>query len=141
MQPISQALYMLSKYLFISGQTVKLSSTGSKTRKEQMRWCYWDPQPIRTRLLEILPHPRQTCQTTYKSSQIKLFTLWKYGLPWLTSDDKWTTWKFSSNIELQITAVTATNFKPSAGKVTSHIDNLIDISQYSTLSRLFELLY
>ena len=73
------------------------------------------------------------------SSQLKSSTLWKQESQWLPSKDSWPTWSFSPTIEMQALAVTTTSFTPSATQQPSgtiHINNIIDITSYSRLSRL-----
>jgi len=67
------------------------------------------------------------------SSQLRL---WKYGPQWLPS--KWPTWSSSPTIEMQSLAVTTISFNPSTTEHysdTMHINSIVDISSFSTLSR------
>ena len=73
------------------------------------------------------------------SSQLKASRLWKHGPQWLLLENNWPTWRFSPSIEMQALAVTATSFSPSTNQQfsgTVHINCIIDIFTFSTLSRL-----
>ena len=72
------------------------------------------------------------------SSQLKSSELWNHGPQWLPSPESWPTWKFSPTIELQALAVTAADFQPgtTVSSESTGIQCVIDISHYSTLSRL-----
>ena len=104
--------------------------------------CWWYPPssgPDCWRYCPTQDNPADLLIRGITSAQLKLSTLWKYGPPWLTSDDNWPTWQSSPTIELQALAVTATSFSPSTGRQylgTIHVSYLIDISHNSTLSRL-----
>ncbi|XP_065896204.1 uncharacterized protein [Dysidea avara] len=96
-------------------------------------------KPDQWRYCPTQDNPADLLTRGITSSQLKLSTLWKHGPQWLPSENSWPTWSFSPTIELQALAVTATSFSPSttpqyAG--TLHINCIIDISNYSTLSRL-----
>ena len=72
------------------------------------------------------------------SSQLKSSTLWNRGPQWLPFHTSWPTWEFSPTIELQALAITATDFQPSTSvsPESTGIQCVIDISHYSTLSKL-----
>jgi len=73
------------------------------------------------------------------SSQLKASRLWKHGPQWLLLENNWPTWRFSPSIEMQALAVTATSFSPPTNQQhsgTVHINCIIDIFTFSTLSRL-----
>ena len=83
----------------------------------------------------------QTCLPCrgISSSQLKSSILWIHGPQWLPSENSWPIWQLSPNIEMQALAVTATTFNPTTiqrSSGTIHIHHNIDISNYSTLSRL-----
>ena len=96
-------------------------------------------EPDQWRYCPTQDNPADLLTRGITSSQLNLSTLWKHGPQWFLSENSWPTWSFLPTIELQALAVTATSFSPSATQQyasTIHINCIIDISNYSTLSRL-----
>jgi len=95
--------------------------------------------PDQWRYCSTQDNPADLLTRGITSSQPKASRLWKHGLQWLLLENNWPTWRFSPSIEMQALAVTATNFSPTTTQQysgTVHINCIIDISSFSTLSRL-----
>jgi len=114
-----------------------------------LHWIKETNIPTRYRVTEIVrlsePHQWRYCPTQdnsvdmltrgITSTQLKL---WKYGPQWFPSENSWPTWSFSPTIEIQALTVTTTSFNPSTTEYysgTIHINSIVDISSFSTLSR------
>jgi len=75
-----------------------------------------------------------------RAVQLTSLCLWKQGPPWLTDEARWPAWNHRDILHLQVDedvmeTDSSTTELPSAA--TPSIHNLIEASNYSSLSRVF----
>ena len=69
-------------------------------------------------------------------TQLQSSALWRFGPQWLTTRDNWPVWQPSTNLHLQAAVISTSEFVPITTSPTYGLHKIINLMNYSTLSKV-----